>query len=232
MKCKLTALILFLSLLLITCKHEIPFSKDISNGNDPVVNSGACSPDSVYFANVILPLISSNCAISGCHDPVTHEDGLVLNSYAGIMAITRSGNARESKLYRVITTSDQGDVMPPPPHSPLSSSNKDAVLKWINQGAKNNLCTDACDTTAFTFSATVVPLINNYCKGCHNPASLGGGIDLSSYSGIKSVAVNGKLMGSITHSPGYVAMPQGGNKLQDCQVKQIEKWIKAGLNNN
>jgi mono/diheme cytochrome c family protein len=75
-------------------------------------------------------------------------------------------------------------------------------------------------------------LINTYCKGCHNPNSLGGSIDLSAYNGVKAVAINGRLMGSINHASGFVAMPQGGNKLQDCQIQQVEKWIQAGSPNN
>ena len=74
--------------------------------------------------------------------------------------------------------------------------------------------------------------MNTYCKGCHNPASLGGGIDLSTYDGVKTVALNGRLSGSINHLAGFVAMPQGGNKLQECQIKQIEKWIAGGALNN
>lgn len=228
---KLIAAAVILSLFAVTCKHELPFGSNPGEGNSPI-NSGACSADSIYFANTILPLISSGCAMSGCHDPASHEEGLVLNSYQGIMEIVQPGNAGASKLYRVITTSDPGDIMPPPPHAPFSQVNIAAIQKWINQGAKNNQCAGACDSTVFTFSGAVQPIINTYCKGCHNPASLGGGIDLSSYAAIKTVALNGKLMGSINHSPGFVAMPQGGNKLSDCQIRQIEKWIKAGTTNN
>ena len=148
------------------------------------------------------------------------------------MSIVRVGNARESKLYKVITTTSQGDVMPPPPYSPFSAANIAAIQKWINQGAKNSQCVAACDSSVFNFSASILPTMNTFCKGCHNPASLGGGIDLSSYNGIKMVAVSGKLAGSINHSPGYIQMPQGGNKLPDCQLKQIEKWIAGGALNN
>lgn len=225
------ALALTLSVLVVTCKHEIPFADKPGNENPPVL-SGSCSADTVYFANSILPLLSSGCAMGGCHDAITHEEGLVLNSYAGILKIVQPGNASSSKLYKVITNPDPGDVMPPPPHARFSSADIALIQKWINQGAKNNQCKASCDTSLYTFSGVVMPLINTYCKGCHNPASPGGGIDLSNYNAIKLVAGNGKLLGSIKHAPGYSAMPQGGNKLQDCQVRQVEKWIQAGANNN
>jgi mono/diheme cytochrome c family protein len=73
--------------------------------------------------------------------------------------------------------------------------------------------------------------MNTYCKGCHNQASLGGGIDLSTYATVKASAA-GRLMGSINHTAGYSAMPKGSNKLSDCQIRQIQKWINAGTLNN
>jgi Planctomycete cytochrome C len=234
-KLKLIISLLMLVLLMVTCKHELPFpvsgTGGAGSGSNPPAGS-TCSPDTVYFVNVILPLISSNCAMSGCHDPATHRSGLVLNNYSGIMSIVRAGNASGSKLYEVISTTNKGDIMPPPPNAALSSSNISLIQKWINQGAKNNQCSGGCDTSTFTYSGAVIPLISTYCKGCHNPASLGGGIDLSSYTGVKTVALDGRLTGSITQATGYKPMPQGGNKLQDCQITQIEKWINAGAQNN
>lgn len=224
------------SLLIITCKHEIPLKGTGGTGSEnpppPPVTGLSCSADTVYFAGTILPLIRSSCAISGCHDAVSSREGLTLDNYNGIINLVRAGNANESKLYKVITSTNREDIMPPPPHTPLSSDAIASIQKWINQGAKNNQCMADCDTTAFTYSGTVAPLINTYCKGCHNPSSLGGSVDLSTYNGTKTVALNGKLMGSIKHSSGFVAMPQGGDKLPDCQIRQIEKWIEAGTANN
>lgn len=217
-------------MLFTSCRHEIP-THVIPPGNQPV-NSGSCSSDSVYFANTILPIISSNCAKSGCHDPLNHEEGLVLNNYTGIMRIVQPGNASDSKLYKVIITTNAGDLMPPPPAPRLLQADISAIQKWINQGAKNNQCNAVCDTGMFTYSGAVAPILTTYCKGCHNPSSPGGGVDLSTYTAVKSVATSGGLMGSINHLSGYVAMPQGGNKLQDCQITQIEKWIQAGMPNN
>ncbi|THU39568.1 hypothetical protein FAM09_13780 [Niastella caeni] len=219
--------------LFITCKHEILSKGGSSNGNNPPpVITNSCSADTVYFSNAILPLLSSGCAMSGCHDATTHKEGLILNSYAGIMKIVTPGNASGSKLYQVVNTTNPGDIMPPPPHQPFSASEKASIQKWINQGAKNNQCNGGCDTTVFTFSGAVMPLMNTYCKGCHNPASLGGGVDLSTYAGVKASAASGRLPGSIKQATGYKPMPQGGNKLSDCQIQQVEKWIQAGTPNN
>lgn len=226
-----TAVLLSVFLLLqVSCKHEIPEQILI----DPPVDGGTqtCSTDTVYFQNKVLPLINSSCAMAGCHDAISHEDGVNLSSYAKILATggVKPGNPAGSKLYTVLNKSGN-DRMPPPPAAGFTQAQKDIIYKWILQGAKNNSCND-CDTTSFTYSAAIAPMMNTFCKGCHNPSSLGGGIDVSTYNAVKTIAANGKLVGSIAHTAGYVAMPQGSNKLSDCRITQVKKWIAAGTLNN
>ncbi|MBS1512224.1 MAG: hypothetical protein JST86_15350 [Bacteroidetes bacterium] len=215
---------------ILSCKHEIPEIPDV-----PVPVAGGeqtCSADTVYFQNKVLPLLNSSCAMSGCHDAVTRKEGINLSTYERIMATGGivPGNPSGSKLYKAIIKTGS-ERMPPPPAAAFTAAQKDIIYKWILQGAKNNACND-CDTTAFTYNASIVPIINTYCKGCHNPTSLGGGIDLSTYAGVQTIAGNGKLLGSITHASGYIAMPQGGSMLSDCRITQIKKWINAGALNN
>lgn len=227
---EIIGLLLAVLIFITACKHEIP-QQDLP---DPPVIGGTqtCSTDTVYFQNKVLPLINSSCAMSGCHDAITHEDGVNLSSYAKILSTggVKPGNPASSKLYTVLNKSG-GDRMPPAPAAPFTAAQKDIIYKWILQGAKNNACND-CDTTVITYSAAVSPIMNTYCKGCHNPTSLGGGIDVSTYTAVKTIASNGKLMGSITHATGFIAMPQGSNKLSDCRIKQVQKWITAGSLNN
>lgn len=224
---------LLLAMLLNSCVHELPFpagttgTGGVTPTPPPPPPVATCSPDTVYFQNTILPLINSSCAMSGCHDAITHKEGLNLTTYNGIMAAgVKAGNPGGSKLYSVIANNS----MPPKGSTPLTVTQKDLISKWISQGAKNNVC-NGCDTATFTFSGAVSPMMNTYCKGCHNPASLGGGIDLSTYAGIKAAA-NGRLMGSITHASGFSAMPKGGSMLSSCQITQVQKWITAGTLNN
>lgn len=211
------------------CKHEIPEKNAISVTPPPTTNP--CSPDSVYFFNEILPIISSNCTMSGCHDEASHKDGVVLTNYTNIRRYVSPGNASNSKLYKVIIRTDN-ERMPPPPQATLTQEQKNKIFKWINQGAINNYCMGSCDTAVFTYSNAVKNTIQNKCVGCHNPSSLGGSVDLSTYTGVKTVASNGKLYGSITQQPGYSAMPKNAAKLSDCEIKQFQKWINAGALNN
>ncbi|MEY3560622.1 MAG: hypothetical protein RIS12_1055 [Bacteroidota bacterium] len=211
------------------CTHE-PTSPN-GTGNIPTVSTN-CSPDSVYFVNEVMPIIASNCAMSGCHDEVTRADGVDLTSYAKIMNYVRAGNATRSELYEVIIDTDPDKRMPPPPRSPLTAAQIAKIQKWINQGARNNSCTSGCDTTRFTYAAVIKPMIDNKCAGCHKAGSLGGNVDLSTYTGTRVVALNGKLVGSIMHQTGFSPMPKNTAKLSDCEITQVRKWVAAGSLNN
>lgn len=220
-----------LVLLMNACRHELfdQIPPGAGAGNPPPTSS--CSPDTAYFINDIMPIISSNCTMSGCHDNITHADGVNLTTYGNIIRYVVPGNAADSKLYKMlIKTGDER--MPPPPMQPLTAAQIALIQKWINQGAKNNNCIGQCDTTVFTYSGAVKPIIDRKCVGCHNPANLGGNIDLSTYNAVKNVALNGKLYGSVAQQPGYAPMPKNGIKLSDCEIRQIQKWIAAGSLNN
>jgi len=218
-----------------SCRHEISDLTGGGGGNgtgggNPTPTSN-CNPDSVYFTNQIMPIISSNCTMSGCHDNITHAEGVNLTTYTKIMRYVVPGNAANSKLYNVIIKTN-GDRMPPPPMPPLTAAQKALIQKWINQGAKNNSCIGSCDSTVFTYSGAVKPIMDNKCVGCHNPANPGGNIDLSTYTTVRVSALNGKLYGSVSHQTGYSPMPKNSAKLSDCEITQIQKWITAGSLNN
>ena len=215
----------------IGCRHEIPVADTGGAGGTPPTQTSNCSADTVYFANDILPMINSNCATTGCHDAITHKEGVTLTNYNNIRGYVKPFNAGGSKLYEVCIKSGD-ERMPQPPLPALTQAQLAKMIKWINQGALNNQCTGGCDSTVFTYAAAVSVTVNTFCKGCHNPASLGGGVDLSTYTGVKTQALNGKLMGSIAHTAGFKAMPQGTNKLSDCQIRQVQKWIQGGSLNN
>ncbi|MFZ4707717.1 MAG: c-type cytochrome domain-containing protein [Bacteroidales bacterium] len=224
-------------LLSYSCKH-LPLTDGIilpsdttGNGN----NTGSqCSPDTVYFAQQVLPLMQSGCAMSGCHDAITHKEGLRLDSYSNILATggINVNNPTGSKIYRAMVKTDE-ERMPPAPAAPMNSSQLAMIAKWIGQGARNNSCVESgCDTTNVTYTNHIKPMVQNACQGCHSGAAPGGGIELSTYAGIKAVADNGKFFGSISHLSGYSAMPKNGNKLTDCQIKMVQIWINQGAPQN
>ena len=197
----------------------------------PVVTN--CSPDTVYFNQTILPLITSNCAMSGCHDVISRKEGVILTDYTNIMREVKVSSPASSDLYKCLFANSE-DRMPPAPASEFSSTNKGIVLKWIQQGAKNNSCsnTATCDTVNVSFSTSVSPVLKTYCVGCHSAASPSAGIDLSTYAAVKVYATNGRLIGSITHAAGYKPMPSSTSKLGACEINQIKAWVTKGMLNN
>ncbi len=193
-----------------------------------------CDPDTIYFERDLLPILQSACAQPGCHDAITQQDGVRLTDYASVMATgkIKPGDPEDSELYEVITDPDPDKRMPPPPNSTLPADQIAMVEKWIQQGAQNLFCDDEeCDTTNVTYSTVVEQIINQHCYGCHNNGNPLGGLSLEGYDKVVSIANDGRLMGTITHEPGYPAMPKNGMKLSDCKILLIETWINNGLPN-
>lgn len=216
----------------ISCKHEpILPEQIIDDGGVDVLDE--CHPDSVYFSNQILPLFQSSCAISGCHDAATAEEGIILDSYENILG---SGelipfNPDEGDIYENITETDPDKIMPPPPESPLSQEQIDMVELWILQGAQNNGC-EGCDYPNVSFSGTVFPLIQNKCEGCHSGADPDGNTLLTNYDEVKFLVDNDYLIEVMNWETGYEPMPYNGNQLPECEREMIQQWIDDGAPNN
>jgi hypothetical protein len=93
--------------------------------------------------------------------------------------------------------------------------------------------TTSCDTVDMKYAADVLPILQSHCYGCHGSNTTGsGGISLDSYNNVKTYADNGFLAGNITHSPGFIGMPYGQPKMDDCTINKILDWIKRGALNN
>lgn len=219
------------------CKHEVT-QPDTGGGGGTGPGGGgnnppepSCSPDTVYFQQAILPILVSNCAVPQCHDATSHQEGYVFTNYQNVMKVVRPGRPRDSDLYEVITENDPDDRMPRPPRAPLTSNQIALIEKWIRQGALNNSCTSACDTTDVRFATGIQPMLQTYCTGCHSGTNASGGINFSSYAGVKTQIDNGKLWAAINHT-GPRPMPLGGNKLSDCNIAKFGIWIRAGAPNN
>ena len=97
---------------------------------------------------------------------------------------------------------------------------------------KDILNPSVCDTTIVTYSVSVNPVITAYCTGCHSGPNSPLAISLETYAGVKSQVANGKLLGVVTHSSGFVPMPQNENKLSDCNIAKIRVWKAASEPNN
>lgn len=224
-----------------SCVHELPAPQDSSSGK---TNAGAgsggggliqittCSVDTVYFSNTILPLVNSVCGKSGCHG-TSNRNAFSLSTYASIWSRLGTADRLNNALQDM---AEQKRERPSLDYTPPSSDQVAQIQKWIGQGAQNNKC-NGCDTTQFTYSAIIAPIINTYCKGCHVGSSAGAGVDLSTYQATQSeiTANPGRLLGSIQWTAPYTGtkqMPQGSGQLPACYITQIKKWVAAGSPNN
>ena len=235
-------------MILIACEHETVVTPvDPGPDPDPVDTTGnpidttqqgvPCDPNVVYFEMQILPLLKSNCAKSGCHDAITHEEDIILDSYENVMAsdVVKPFDLGDSDMFEVITDSDPDDRMPPAPNQRLTTEQINLIAAWILQGAKDLTCDEnagQCDTTNITYSGFVAPLLTTYCVGCHSGGAPSAGITLNTHAGVQSVALNGRLYGAISHASGFQPMPRGSAKLPQCTIDKVKSWINDGAPNN
>lgn len=89
-----------------------------------------------------------------------------------------------------------------------------------------------CDTTNITYSQFVKPMMDQQCVSCHSATNPQGQVNLSDYTNVKVRVTDGKLYGSLAHSSGYVAMPQGGTAWSACNLSKLKAWINKGAPNN
>lgn len=244
MHAKLNSLLLIVSLILVivACEHQplppivnpiIPGDTTGTGGNDS--NAVVCDPDTLYFQQMILPLLNSNCAVSGCHDPQTAKASVVLSDYQSIISTGEvvPFQPQESDIIEVLFETDPDDMMPPPGNTPLTTEQKNLLIDWINQGALNNSCVETeCDTLNVSFAQDVFPIISNNCTGCHSGSNPSGGFKLTNYSEVKEAVLNFDLLNSILWNGMAENMPKNGDQLSDCQIGIIERWINDGTPDN
>lgn len=236
------------------CKHDPILGDDVvpvdpvDTTSNPVDTTGnpvdttsqgmPCKPDIVYFELDVLPILRSNCALSGCHDEDSAQDGVILTSYANVV---QTGDVEpfrpdNSDLYEVIVDDNEDDRMPPAPRTRLTSQQISLIAQWILQGAKDETCdpnAGGCDSENVSFANLVQPVIQTNCLGCHSGSAPSGGIALGTHAQVAAVANSGALYGAISWAAGYSPMPQGASSpLPACTLEQIKSWIDAGTPNN
>jgi len=108
---------------------------------------------------------------------------------------------------------------------PFTQEQKDMIALWISQGALNNSCTPDCDPTAFTFSATILPVIDNYCTGCHSCWNPDGGVAFVTYADIIASALDGRLMTSLLGTNNFPSVPVNCNSLFTWKLDQDQARI-------
>jgi hypothetical protein len=220
-------------IVLYACKHEIVAPQPGGTATTPITPPPPPPASDEVCFNDVLDIFRSSCAKSGCHDAASAQKGYVFDSYVNIMKKDiKPGDAAGSKVFKMIIETDMDKRMPKLPYPALLPSQVTLIQKWINQGARNTTnCGNTCDTTQFTYAAVKL-IIDAKCINCHSGSAPAGGLNYSTYAGLKAVADAGRLMGAISHSAGYTPMPFQQPKLDDCKITQIKKWIQSGAPNN
>ncbi len=90
--------------------------------------------------------------------------------------------------------------------------------------------TSNCDSTQFTYNATIAPLIQARCgsSACHGSGSSFG--DFSTYNGVKAKINTGVFSDRVLVQKNMP--PFGSPMLSSCDYARISKWINSGSPNN
>lgn len=80
-----------------------------------------------------------------------------------------------------------------------------------------------CDSINVTYTRTIAPIMDNYCKDCHKGSNPGGNVSLTTYD---EVVANADRITISINQTGKYPMPKGGDKLNDCSIRQWDIWVK------
>jgi hypothetical protein len=89
-----------------------------------------------------------------------------------------------------------------------------------------------CDTTNVTYSGTISPIMSTNCNSCHGGSAPTANVRTDTYDGLKIIADDERLWGTVNHESDYSPMPKDRPKLSDCDLSKIRIWIDGGALNN
>jgi hypothetical protein len=93
-------------------------------------------PQNVSLKNDLVPIFTSNCTTSGCHDAIpSHAPSLVAdNAYDALLGggYVNVLDPEKSIIYQEIAAGNM------PPSGALSVNDQKILLAWISEGANDN----------------------------------------------------------------------------------------------
>ncbi len=209
-------------LIVFSCKHKAP---------------NAFEFDEICFNTEILPIFQSNCAT--CHNEEYAEEDYIYTNYNSIMETIKPGDPDGSKAYQYITEIIH-DFMPP--ERPLTINQRTLIRIWIEQGAKETICTTPNDTTiideSVCFSRDILPILLSSCgtSGCHDDITQASDIVLTNYNSVTFNneivkpfnPLNSDLYKILLKSDDSRMPPLPASRLTDEQIALIYDWINEG----
>lgn len=175
--------------------------------------------DTLCFQRDVLPILNSNCAMSGCHNSASQASGINLTTYAGAVRTVRAGNAAGSGMIREMNSG----AMPEAPYLRVPDSLKNRLIAWINAGAANTTCAPAatCDTSDVQYIRDIKPILQLNCMGCHQTSRAGGGLHLDNDD--NNDLLKEAIYKTVSHT-GKVVMPPNIASLSACDIAKIRVW--------
>lgn len=107
-----------------------------------------------------------------------------------------------------------------------------ALLSSCTYHKEELLYNTGCDTSNVKYSVQVQNTLTANCTSCHTGTGAAGAVVLDDFSSVRAAAISGRLLGAVTHAPGYRAMPDLAPKLPECRIAEIRTWIRNGMPNN
>jgi hypothetical protein len=108
--------------------HTITAKDDAGCTNSAVATVGTPGAGAAFAE--VKAILAANCALSGCHVGNAPTGGLNWT-----IDCTIEGNSARIKA-RAVDAAGTANQMPPPPRNPLSKSDRDKIVAWINAGGK------------------------------------------------------------------------------------------------
>ena len=87
-----------------------------------------------------------------------------------------------------------------------------------------------CDTVAMSYSADILPIIQNNCISCHAPGGQQEFTPFDTYDGLKIYTLNREIVDRVNGN-GVNLMPPTG-AISECDQLKLEAWVNAGAPNN
>lgn len=117
------------------CQQELPVAPDYDNIR------------TIVYSQHVQPLFDQRCATSGCHSSASASAGLVLTSWENVFRGSEHGASvvpfRSRKSHLIFHVNRDNAVAPVadpsmPPDQPLSAEEVRFLMRWIDEGARNN----------------------------------------------------------------------------------------------
>lgn len=195
-----------------------------------VITVDSCRRDNyqvICYGNDIQPILTRSCTNIGCHSAASKSGGYTFTAYDGVMEAVIAGDANGSPIYKAIKGSHP---KMPKEGNKLTRIEVSKIKSWIDFGAKDCASTNTvisnCDTVNVTYANHIKPIMDGFCISCHFNGN-GTGYTLDNSTGVKAAVNSGKLIPSVKHTGN--PMPKGGQKLSNCNISKIDKWVQAGM---